>query len=102
MPQLTKVFASGAAYLDPLHCGSLIGYEIHTRRRGRIIGNVTLTDCNRMITWYFSGGNGASTALSQSGSAESIAKLDKIVELFQKFREEFIKATKKRGTKCRK
>lgn len=80
-----KVIDSGAEYLDPIGCGSLVGYELHTRRRGGVSGNITLTDCNRMITWYFS-----------SGNSSGLEKIDRAISIFTKFRDALAKATKKR------
>lgn len=69
-----KLYASEAAYLDPLDCGSLIGYSVIKGRRG-ITGEVDLTDCNRKITWYFGGSN-----------SNRFKKIDKAIELLENFK----------------
>ena len=81
-----KLYASGIAYLDPLDCGSSIGYVVCRGRRG-LYGDVHLTDCDRKIAWYF------------SKDAKSIAKIDKAIEILNQFREEFVKASRRRKLK---
>ena len=93
MRRPAKVLVSGAAYLDPLDCGSLVGYELHTRSRGGFSGTLTLTDCTRMITWY------GSTAASKK---QSLEKLYKAIGLFQQFRKAMAELKAARSKKCRK
>jgi hypothetical protein len=78
---IRKLIASEIAYLDPLDCGSTVGYAINKGRHG-LHGNIDLSDCNRHITWYF--GNNKS----------SLNKIDKAVELLTNFKNEFAKAQK--------
>jgi len=77
------LYASEISYLDPLDCGSTVGYTVRRGRRG-VTGEVDLSDCNRKIEWYF------------SSAPDSIKKIDKAIEILQRFREEFSKARRRK------
>lgn len=47
-----KLVKADIRQIDPLNCGSTIGYSIIEGRRG-IYADMDLTDCNRKITWNF-------------------------------------------------
>lgn len=79
-----KLYASDIVYLDPLGCGSTIGFKI-CKGRGGLYADVDLSDCSRKIEWYF------------SNDSRSVAKIDKAIEMFQRFKLEFIKARRKRS-----
>ena len=80
-----KLYASEIVYLDPLGCGSTIGYRIGKGRRGHYWGDVELTDCDKRITWYF------------SKDRRAVAKIDKAIEILSRFREAFIKAHRRKA-----
>lgn len=75
-----KVYASRVEYVDPADCGSTIGYRIHGRRY--LSADVELSDCNRMINWYFNNEDGG------------LAKIDRAIEILIAFRNDFVKARK--------
>lgn len=84
-----KLLASDIVMLDPLDCGSSIGYSVSTSRHG-LNGEIELTDCNRKIQWYF------------GDEASSIAKIDRAIRLMTDFRAAFVKArASTRGKKRR-
>ena len=80
-----KLYASEIVYLDPLGCGSTVGYRIGKGRRGHYWGDVELTDCDKRITWYF------------SKAASAVPKIDKAIEILSRFREAFIKAHRRKA-----
>ena len=47
-----ELIAANIAQLDPLDCGSTISYSIRRGKYG-ICAEISLSDCNRMINWYF-------------------------------------------------
>lgn len=71
MKNKSKMIAQNIAFIDPLGCGSSIGYTIIDRRR-LIDGEVRLTDCNRMIQWSFC-------------YDDAIPKIKKAIELLTEF-----------------
>jgi hypothetical protein len=79
-----ELIASGIVMLDPLDCGSTIGYTVRRGRRG-VNGDVSLSDCNRKIEWFFSNDDNA------------VAKIDKAIEILSQFREEFKKARRRKS-----
>jgi len=84
MKRTRELLASDIALIDPLDCGSSVGYVITKSRHG-LSAEIELTDCNRKIQWYFSSDVGA------------VAKIDKAINLLENFRAAFIKA--RRGRK---
>jgi hypothetical protein len=70
-----KVIAASSAYIDPINCNSTVSYKvIHGSRR--IWADVQLADCNHKIEWYFG-----------SSSKESLAKVNKAIEILEEFRD---------------
>lgn len=67
-----KLIASDIVYIDPLDCGSTIGYAI-TTGRGGVRGTINLSDCNRQIEWYF----------DKNSSSD---KIDKAISILQNFK----------------
>ena len=47
-----KLVAANSVQLDPMYCGSMIGYTIVLNGES-LTGSITLTDCNHMIGWSF-------------------------------------------------
>ena len=76
-----KVYAAHAEYLDPIGCGSMIGFTITKRRR--LYGEMDLSDCNRKINWYF------------ENSLDGVKKIDKAIEILSMFKNEFVEARRK-------
>lgn len=48
-----KCFAARDVYIDPLHCGSSVGYRIGLSRYKVLTMGVRLTDCHKQIVWEF-------------------------------------------------
>ena len=82
MRKRRKLLASGIAQLDPVDCGSIISYSICRGKYG-IYADMNLSDCNRMISWYFDRHTG-------------LAKIDTVLAILQEFKENFVVATKRR------
>jgi len=80
-----KLIASEIAYLDPVDCGSTVGYTLIWDRLGHIEGTVDLSDCNRHIQWYF-----------YKGNKNSMEKIDKAISVLQNFRRHLLLAKKKK------
>lgn len=78
-----KSIYNAIVYLDPLDCGSTIGYTINRRRTGSISAQVDLTDCNRKIEWYFS-------------DSTPIQKIDTAIAILTEFRTKLLSVTKKK------
>lgn len=69
--------AEGGGFISVSDCGSTILYSVQNSKDyagADFSGSVQLTDCSRMISWGFS--------CDESG----IAKIDKTIANFQKFR----------------
>ena len=75
--------ASEIRYIDPMDCGSSIGYTI-TKRYAIVSGAVTLTDCNRIIQWYF-----------QGDDRKEVDKIDRAISILQNFKRDWESAIKK-------
>jgi hypothetical protein len=88
-----KLLQAEIEYLDPLNCGSTLGYNIVDGRRG-LYGDVDITDCNRKVTWNFS-----------VSDENPLAKIDCAIGLLIRFRSkldlELSKAKKRRPRKPR-
>ena len=80
-----KLLASEIVMIDPMDCGSTIGYVIREDRYG-LSAEMALSDCNRKIEWYF----------SRSESNSAVAKIDRAIAVMNNFRAAFIKAKGKR------
>ena len=78
-----KLIAHDIVMLNPLDCGSTVGYTIRRGRYG-VYGDITLTDCNRKIKWDF------------SGRTDSLDKINAAIGILARFRAQFEKATKRR------
>ena len=52
-----ELIAANIAQLDPLDCSSTISYSIRRGKYG-IRAEISLSDCNRMISWYFGHSSG--------------------------------------------
>lgn len=46
-----KLFANDIAFIDPLNSGSSVGYVIRRSRYKRLIGDVKLSSCDKIIQW---------------------------------------------------
>ena len=77
------LYASETAYIDPLDCGSTVGYRLRKGRRG-VTATVDISDCNRKIEWYF------------SNDPDSVAKISKAIEILQNFQKQFLKACRRK------
>jgi hypothetical protein len=77
-----KLIASDIVMLDPMDCGSDVAYVVGLNRYGKVYGDISLSDCNRKITWYF--------------DKNDIAKIDKAVAILQSFRKIYSAAVSKR------
>ena len=73
-------------YIDPLNCGSTIGYNIIAGRRG-VYADVDMTDCNRKITWNF----------AQRDGDAVLAKIDQAITMLQEFRVEGEKVARRKA-----
>lgn len=98
MPRRTtdKVIASDVQYIDPLGCDSTIAYKIVKRgNTTKAWSNVTLSDCERHISWYFY-------------SNTPLTKIDKAIDMLNDFRAALVTSRaktkrvvrKKRATKA--
>lgn len=83
-----KLLASEVIMLDPLDCGSTVGYVIRRGRRG-INADINLSDCNRKIEWYF------------SNDPSSVDKIDRAIGILHRFRDEFLKVRRNKRKKTR-
>jgi hypothetical protein len=52
MGKKNKLIAQGGMFIDPADCGSTIMYKVVDDTHN-IDMNINITDCNRMICWYF-------------------------------------------------
>lgn len=68
----SKLIAANVAYIDPVSCGSTIGYKIVDGSRS-IWAELDLTDCNRKINWSFY-------------SKDGLGKIDKALAMLTEFR----------------
>lgn len=74
-------------YIDPLHCGSTVGYTItrykpdYGDKKIRVDGQVEIADCNRKVTWSF-----------DRAHDDDILKIERAIEILTQFKREFIKA----------
>jgi hypothetical protein len=80
-----KLYADEISHIDPLGCGSTVGYVVGKGRRAGIFGEVHLSDCDRKIQWYF------------SNDTEYVMKIDKAIAILIRFREELVKARRRRS-----
>lgn len=83
MEQKDRLHASEIMFIDPLDCGSTVGYHITTTGAYTryFEGTVDLTDCNRKVTWEF----------NEKTSPE---KIDNAIKILTNFKKEFAKARK--------
>lgn len=72
------VYATKAAYIDPIECGSTVAYKIVST--SYFDATIDLTDCGHKITWSF--------------QPEDVEKIDAIIDIFTEFRKELNKAAK--------
>lgn len=86
MSRVRKLIASEIVMIDPLDCGSTVGYTLRRGTRGRVSGEILLSDCNRKIEWYF----------SEYDADNSVAKIDRAINVLSHFRAEFIAARGKK------
>lgn len=84
------LIASDIQFLDPLNCGSTIGWHVDTRKsyseNNTIVaeGIIILSDCSRKIEWLF----------DKEDVNESLAKIDKAIDILMDFRRELYKGSK--------
>jgi len=84
-----EFIAANIAQLDPVDCGSIISYSVRRGKYG-ICAEISLSDCNRMISWYF------------DRHSSGTHKIDTILEILTAFREDYTAATKMQRRKRRK
>jgi hypothetical protein len=46
-----RTIGHGAAYIDPLHCGSSVRYRAAISRWGCLTMEIAITDCDRQVKW---------------------------------------------------
>jgi hypothetical protein len=73
-----KLLQAEVEYLDPLNCGSTLGYNIVEWSPGTLYGDVDITDCNRKVTWKFS-----------ARDEDPLGKIDRAIGLLIRFRSKF-------------
>jgi hypothetical protein len=79
-----EVLASDIKFLDPLSCGSTVGYYIARHEyKGNVSidATVALSDCSRKLEWMFDGDR-------------SITKINIALQVLNDFKKAFIKAKK--------
>lgn len=76
------VYASSSTFIDPINCGSMVSFKVIRDGYGNMNGDVSLTDCNRKIDWYF------------SNDEDSVPKIDAAIKSLREFRKAFIVARK--------
>ena len=84
MRNLTKLHDSHAEYIDPESCGSLVGYKVSSTKYpyySYIAASMNLSDCNRFIQWEF-----GFRQNKKGGYEGAVAKIDRAIAVFQKFR----------------
>lgn len=87
MPKsLTKILAVKSEWIDPSDCGSIIGYRIY-RSGEYLTASMTLSDCHRIIEWWFNSDTPQATQ-------NSMDKINNVIRLMTEFKKEFVKATK--------
>lgn len=77
-----KVYANNIKFIDPISCGSTVGYTIYVERYGGFYGTLHLSDCTRKIEWSF------------DEKPESLHKIDEAINMLSEFRKELWKAQK--------
>lgn len=80
----SKVYDNSIEYIDPASCGSSIGCRIRRSRSGYFDATVQLSDCDRKITWDFSGND-------QRSIKSNVEKIDAAIEQLRVFRETLIR-----------
>lgn len=86
MAEDIKILAVKSEWIDPTDCGSIIGFRIY--KGGEYLTAImTLSDCHRIIEWWFNSD-------SPNKTKESLDKINNAIRLFTEFKKEFIKATK--------
>lgn len=86
-----KLIKANIRQIDPLNCGSTIGYTIITGRRG-VYADIDMTDCNRKINWSF----------AQRDGDGVLAKIDAAIEMFKEFRVEWERVARRVSRRPRK
>jgi len=46
-----RLIAERVIYIDPANCASRIGYRIYRGYGGILLGQISLTECNKEISW---------------------------------------------------
>lgn len=82
----TEILAVKSEWIDPTDCGSIIGYRIY-RSDKYLTASMTLSDCHRIIEWWF---NSDSPEITKN----SLEKIDNAIRILTEFKKEFVKATK--------
>jgi hypothetical protein len=87
-----KLLASEIVYIAPTNCGSTVGYTIKSQKNydsdtkgyyPSFYASIDLTDCSRKISWQF------------ENTEESLAKINRTIEILTSFKKEFVNAQKK-------
>ena len=81
-----KVLATKVEFIEPLNCGSTVGYKIiddDYEDHSYFSSSIQLTDCSRMISW------------DVSVDSNGVAKLDNAIRILTEAREELSKAAAK-------
>ena len=83
---------SESIYIDPQDCDSQISFKInrvtyHQGKEKNLTASVLLSDCTRRIDWYF------------NQEPDSIKKLDRAINMLQKFKRHLVAESKKIGAR---
>ena len=87
MKREAKVLESAVVYIDPAQCASRIGFRIRTGYKDRVIGELELTSCDRMISWNMDDGT----------YSQQLAKLDAAIAMLIRARAAWVTHAKRPG-----
>lgn len=90
MKKTRKLLKADIRYIDPLNCGSTVGYNIIDGRSG-IYADLDFTDCNRKVNWGFS-----------IRGQNPLAKIDAAIGMLIEFRSELDTALRRRKVRRKK
>lgn len=88
---MSDLLASDIQFLDPLNCGSTIGWYVSTRtsygQENKVVaeGTVVLSDCSRKIEWSFD---------REDTFNQNVEKIDKAIDMLMAFRRSLLSANK--------
>lgn len=75
-----KMHAARDVHLDPLHCGSTVGYRCGLSRWKVLTMGIRLTDCHKQIVWEF-----------DDNGHNALEKLDVAIAMLQEARAVWVK-----------